>query len=120
MEALLRYALVAFGGAAGSMLRYWAAMQFGAKASTTFFVNILGSFLIGVLAAAPIGADPRWRLLAGSGFLGGFTTFSTWQLEAILSSHANDWRGVAVNLFGSVVAGFAAATLGFVAGLRLR
>jgi CrcB protein len=120
MEALERYGLVAAGGAIGSILRYWAAMQFGARASTTFFVNILGSFLIGILAAAPIGADLRARLLAGSGFLGGFTTFSTWQLEAVLSSHANDWRGVAVNLFGSVIAGFAAATLGYVTGTRLR
>jgi CrcB protein len=102
------------------MLRYWAAMQFGARAFTTFSVNIIGSFLIGLLAAAPIGGDPKVRLLFGSGFLGGFTTFSTWQLEAVLSSHAADWRGVAVNLFGSVIAGFAAATLGYVAGMRLR
>lgn len=101
------------------MLRYWAAMQFGARASTTFFVNVLGSFLIGVLASLPLGVDPKLRLLLGSGFLGGFTTFSTWQLEAVLSSHVEDWRGVALNLLGSVVAGFVAASLGYVAGSRL-
>ena len=102
------------------MLRYWAAMQFGARALTTFSVNILGSFLIGLLTAAPLGSDPKFRLLLGSGFLGGFTTFSTWQLEAVLSSHIADWRGVAANLLGSVVAGFLAAALGYIVGTRLR
>jgi CrcB protein len=118
MTSLERYALVALGGAAGALLRYAAAMQFGARASTTFAVNITGSFLIGVLAASVV--DPRWRLLAGAGFLGGYTTFSTWQLEALLSVHAEDWRGAALNLFGSVAAGFAAVVLGYAAGFRLR
>ena len=118
MTSLERYGFVALGSAAGGLLRYAAALHFGARASTTFVVNITGSFLIGVLAASV--ADPRWRLLLGAGFLGGYTTFSTWQLEALLSTHAEDGRGAAVNLFGSVAAGFAAVVLGYAAGLRLR
>ena len=118
MTPLERYGFVAVGGAAGAMLRYGAAVAFGARASTTFWVNITGSFLIGVLAASA--ADPRWRLLLGAGFLGGYTTFSTWQLEALLSARSDDWRGALVNLFGSVVAGFIAVVAGYAAGTRLR
>lgn len=118
MTSLERYGLVAFGGAAGAILRYGAAVQFGARAWTTFWVNITGAFLIGVLAAAT--SDIRWRLLLGAGFLGGYTTFSTLQLEALLSVHADNWRGAAFNLLGSVAAGFVAVLLGYAAGLRLR
>ena len=118
MTPLERYGMVAIGGAAGALLRYAAAVHFGAKASTTFWVNISGSFFIGVLAACV--ADPRWRLMLGTGFLGGYTTFSTWQLEAYLSARVEDWRGVGLNLGGSVVAGFIAVVAGYLAGLRLR
>ena len=118
MTPLERYGFVAVGGAAGAILRYGAAAAFGARASTTFWVNITGSFLIGVMAASA--ADPRWRLLLGAGFLGGYTTFSTWQLEALLSVRADDWRGAAMNLFGSVVIGFIAVIAGYAAGARLR
>ena len=118
MTPLERYGLVAIGGAAGALLRYGAAVQFGARACTTFWVNISGAFFIGVLAATT--SDLRWRLLLGAGFLGGYTTFSTWQLEALLAVHADDWRGAAVNLLGSVAAGFIAVLLGYAAGIRLR
>ena len=118
MTPLERYGFVAVGGAAGAMLRYGAAVAFGAKASTTFWVNITGAFLIGLMAASA--SDLRWRLLLGAGFLGGYTTFSTWQLEALLSVRAGDWRGAMVNLFGSVVAGFIAVVAGYAAGARLR
>ena|SRR5690349_23182325 len=119
-NAFARYGLVALGGAAGSMLRYWAAVQFGARASTTFAVNISGSFLIGLLIASALGADPRWRLLLASGFLGGYTTFSTWQLEALLSARSSDWAGMTVNLVGSLFAGLSAVALGYIVGMRLR
>ena len=118
MTAVERYGLVAIGGAAGALLRYGAAVQFGARAWTTFWVNISGAFLIGVLAAAT--SDVRWRLLLGAGFLGAYTTFSTWQLEALLAMHAEDWRGAAFNLLGSVAAGFLAVVLGYAVGIRLR
>lgn len=113
-----RCGLVAIGGAAGALLRYGAALQFGPKAVTTFWVNITGSFLIGMLAACV--PDARLRLLLGTGFLGGYTTFSTWQLEALLSARVGDWKSVIFNLAGSVLAGFIAVVVGYVAGERLR
>lgn len=119
-ESIERILLVALGGAAGSVLRYLAAVHFGSKPSTIFGVNITGSFLIGLLISSAAGSDPRLRLLVGVGLLGGFTTFSTWQLDALLSLRQQDWAGAGVNLLGSVICGFIAVALGYAAGLRLR
>lgn len=115
-----RYLLVAIGGALGAAARYAAAMHFGATAAVTFWVNITGSFLIGVLAASAAGGDVRQRLLLGSGFLGGYTTFSTLELEALLAWRQDGWRSPALLLAGSVVAGFAAVASGYALGSRLR
>lgn len=115
----LPYLLVAFGGAAGSVLRYAAAVLFGARPLTTFAVNVLGSFLIGLLAS--VSYEPRTRLLFGTGVLGGFTTFSAWQLEALTASQTEAAPLQAcVILFGSVGAGFIACWLGYALGQRLR
>lgn len=120
MSGTTRYLLVAVGGALGSMLRYWAAMYAGATWTTTFLVNITGAFFIGLLAGSPIGADARARLLLASGFLGGFTTFSTWQLEALLSARQGNTLAVAANLAGSLAIGFLAVLLGYYLGGRVR
>src|SRR5688572_6128252 len=82
------YLLVFVGGAVGSVLRYHAAVLFGARPLTTFAVNVTGSFFIGLLAA--VIDDPRTRLLLGTGVLGGFTTFSAWQFEALLAGRMED------------------------------
>ena len=95
-------------------------MQFGATATVTFWVNVSGSFLLGVLAGAAVGADARTRLLLGSGFLGGYTTFSTLELEALLAWRAEGWRAPALLLAGSAGAGFAAVAGGYFVGSRLR
>ena len=87
MERIL---LVALGGALGSVARYLTGVQalrlFGAAwPYGTFTVNILGGFLMGLLAAwlAWRGGEDqeRWRVLIGVGVMGGFTTFSAFSLE---------------------------------------
>ncbi len=83
--------LVALGGAVGSSCRYlvgvWALRFFGPGYPWgTFIVNIAGSFLIGVLAeliALRLNASAELRVLMVTGFLGGFTTFSAFSLDAI-------------------------------------
>jgi fluoride exporter len=120
MESPERYLMVAAGGALGAVARYLASMQFGASPLTTFVVNISGAFLIGLLVGSPAGGDLRSRLLIGTGFLGGYTTFSTLELEALMAWRETGWWSAAANLAGSMVAGFAAVVAGFVLGGRLR
>ena len=119
MDAPERYLLVATGGALGALARYYAYAQFGAATLTTFAVNISGTFLLGILMGSAAGADLRWRLLAGIGFLSGYTTFATLEFEAMLAWRQSGWLLVAANLLGSVVVGFAAVVAGFAFGERL-
>jgi CrcB protein len=83
--------LVACGGAIGSVIRYyvgqWALRIMGPGFPWgTLTVNVVGCFVIGVFAemiARRFGASPDLRLLLITGFLGGFTTFSAFSLDAI-------------------------------------
>jgi fluoride exporter len=117
--------LVAVGGAAGSVLRYW--MSGGVQRSMaatgvwalfpagTFAVNVLGCLIAGALAeiAERRGAlTPEARALLMVGFLGGFTTFSTFANETVAV-----WRSGAVvvavaNVALSVVSGVVAVVVG--------
>lgn len=106
------YLLVAVGGAIGSVLRYHAATLFGARPLTTFAVNISGSFAIGMLAASV--SSPMLRLFVGTGIIGGFTTFSAWQLEAFSASQGKAGSALSLTiLLGSMVCGFAACWMGY-------
>jgi CrcB protein len=120
MSTLERYALVALGGAVGAAARYFASARFGSTAATTFWVNMSGSLLIGLLIGSAAGADARLRLLVGSGLLGGYTTFSTLQLEALLAVRQGDWWHGAANLVGSIASGFVAVAFGYGFGRMLR
>jgi fluoride exporter len=113
------YLLVAIGGGIGSALRYHAAVSLGARPLTTFGVNIVGSFLIGLLAAMT--NNVQLRLFLGVGILGGFTTFSAWQLEALASVRGRGFpiEFVAI-LLGSLTVGFLACWSGYALGARLR
>lgn len=110
--------LVGIGGAAGSILRFLIAIVVSRWLPTafplgTFLINILGSFLIGVLAsrfAAP--ADLGTRLLLVTGFCGGFTTFSTFSSENLTLLQNQQTALAFLNIIGSVVLGLGAAWLG--------
>ena len=79
--------VVAFGSAAGGVLRYL--ISFFSKTDLTpfpywtFIVNVLGSFLIGLLAGLIPTDSEKIRLLLITGFCGGFTTFSAFSLETL-------------------------------------
>lgn len=100
---------VALGGAAGSLLRYGLGLVLPFAGDrfpwSTFTVNVVGSFLIGiawVLIVDRAIAWPEVRLWIMTGFLGGFTTFSTFSLEALLL-----WQ----NGYPAVALGYLAASL---------
>jgi fluoride exporter len=115
-----RYIMVMLGGATGSLTRFVVGSaimtRLGARFPVgTMFINISGSFLIGLLMTLlteRLLLNPNWRFLLVVGFLGGYTTFSSFEWETLaLVREGGSWLAL-INLLGSVVFGFAAAWLG--------
>jgi CrcB protein len=121
---LLKYIMVGVGGCLGSILRFWVGSYIGSRMGTrfpygTFVVNITGSFLIGLVFAlltTRTNWSPNWRYLIPIGFIGGYTTFSSFEFET--------WRTIQDGQIGvgflyvalSVVLGFVAVWVGVIAG----
>lgn len=85
---------------------------------STVGINIVGSFLLGLLVAEPwFGRDLREGL--GVGFLGGFTTFSTFSVQAVLEVDAGEPSRAAVYVVASVAGGLVAAAAGYAFGRKL-
>lgn len=112
---------VALGGAFGSVLRYVLgfafAQQFGPGFPWgTMFINVTGSFVIGLVwqfsLASSIEMPPFMRVLLMAGVLGGYTTFSTFSLEATSLISEGALGLAAMYVLGSVGAGLAATFLG--------
>jgi fluoride exporter len=117
---LNRYLLVLVGGGAGALARYVAGTaimaRFGGKFPLgTLVINVTGSFLIGFLMTmltARLDIDPRWRLFLVVGFLGGYTTFSSFEWETYSAVREGDlWAGM-INVVASVMLGYVAVWLG--------
>jgi fluoride exporter len=113
--------LVGLGGVCGVMARYGigkATLHTDALLWSTVGINIAGSFLLGLLVAESwFSRDVREAL--GVGFLGGFTTFSTFSVQVVLDVEAGEpWRAAGY-LAASVFGGIAAAACGFALGRRL-
>ena len=107
--------LVAVGAAVGAPLRYLADRAVRARLGAafpwgTFAVNVAGSALLGFLAALPAGDGPM--ALAGTGFCGALTTYSTFGYETLRLAENGARRLAALNAAGSVAAGLAAAWAG--------
>lgn len=115
-------ALVALGGALGTAARYATSLWLGTASSgwptATFAVNVLGSFLLGLLLESLLrrGAEtPRGRLLrlgAGTGFLGGFTTYSSLTDEIDLLTRGGSPLLAGGYALASLAAGLSAAVAG--------
>lgn len=109
---------LALGGAAGTLSRYyvgiWVTNATGARTPGTLLVNVLGSFLIGLFLTLSV--ERSWSnalvLLVAVGFLGGFTTFSTftWQTYELLQS--GEIAQAALNISTSVIVGMLAVWAG--------
>jgi len=119
---------VALGGALGSVLRYLGVTAVNRISGPgwpvgTFMVNILGSLIMGMLAAwltsMSTDASERWRLLLGVGVLGGFTTFSAFSLEAVSLIETRDFFGASSYVAGSVLVSLVALWVGLMLARRL-
>jgi fluoride exporter len=115
MTQLLVWSGVALVGGIGSVLRFVIDRAVARRAARAFpfgtlAVNISGAFLLGFLGGLALSKDAA--LVAGTGFVGAYTTFSTWMLETHrLGEERQTWTALA-NIVVSVALGIAAAVLG--------
>jgi fluoride exporter len=104
---------VALGSAIGGVARYWCSGLIARMMGETFpwgtlIVNVVGSFLIGLIATVS-GTDGRFIIPAEArqflmiGILGGFTTFSSFSLQTLTLARDGQWLLVGANIVGSVV-----------------
>ncbi|MFK7863977.1 MAG: fluoride efflux transporter CrcB [Pseudohongiellaceae bacterium] len=105
------YLFIAAGGALGAMSRYWLVSNLDNLNSTgfpmgVFTVNVIGSFLLGaafVLISEKLQLAEQWRSLVMVGFLGAFTTFSTFSLDALLLFQQGHYNTAFLYIAGSVM-----------------
>jgi CrcB protein len=111
---------VAAGGSLGALARYAVSLLVARVwmhefPLATLLINVTGSFVLGLFstwAAGSVGLDPAWRLLVATGFVGAYTTFSTFEYETERLTHAGASGWALVNVLTSVAAGFLAVRLG--------
>jgi fluoride exporter len=121
---MTKYLMVGIGGALGSILRFWVGGYVSNRLGVrfpygTFLINCTGSFLIGfvvTLLAERTHWSPNWRYLIPIGFIGGYTTFSTFELETFRNFQDGEILIAGLNVALSVVIGFASVWLGVIAG----
>ena len=110
--------LIGLGGAVGSNARYWIGLWFRAQPWAqeytwgTFVVNVSGSLLLGVVAGLFKDKTGPGFLLLGTGFCGGYTTFSTFSMEVAEAIQKGRWDLAALYAGSSVVAGLVAFAAG--------
>jgi len=115
------YLLVAIGGALGSVARYGTGVLVGRMWSSSFplgtmLINIVGSLAMGLFIGFLARTTPSWqsdaRLFVAVGILGGFTTFSSFSLDAIAMIERGEWAQAAFYVAGSVLVGLVGLYVG--------
>ena len=126
---MLNYLLVAVGGALGSMARFWASGFIANRVGQSFpwgtlFINVSGSFIIGLFATltAPEGrwlVGPSGRNFFMTGVCGGYTTFSSFSLQTLTLAQEEEWLYAGGNAVLSLVLCLVAVWLGHILALKL-
>jgi fluoride exporter len=121
---MTKYLMVAIGGGVGSVLRFWVGTHVSNRLATrflagTFIINMTACFLIGLiitLLAEKTNWSPNWRYLIPIGFIGGYSTFSTFEYEAFRVFQEGELLIAGLNVVLSVVVGFVSVWLGVITG----
>ncbi|MDD2483649.1 MAG: fluoride efflux transporter CrcB [Eubacteriales bacterium] len=113
----MNFLLVGLGGILGGISRYQLGKMISESVRTTFpvatfFINLCGAFLLGSLMAKTSGGS--LYLLLGDGFLGAFTTFSTYMYESFSLFRENEKRNAIIYIVCSLLLGIVAYTFGFI------
>jgi CrcB protein len=124
---MLRTALlIGLGGFVGANLRYWLGGWIAQKIGVLFpietmLINLSGSFLLGLFMTLALHYtwSPEWRQVVAIGFIGSFTTYSTYEYESLRLLQEGAWVKAGLNLFGSLMLGLIAVFLGVALGRLL-
>ncbi|MCC7371609.1 MAG: fluoride efflux transporter CrcB [Chloroflexi bacterium] len=127
MRAFLPFLVISVGGILGANTRYLVTLYVAERFGTAFpygtlIINVTGSLVIGfflTLATERLNLDPLWRLFFATGFLGAYTTFSSYTYEAAQLIRDGAFGLALLYLFGSVLAGMIGVFLGIVAAEQL-
>lgn len=115
-----KYLLIAVGGALGSIARYWVGSTVGGRMGTrfpygTFVINITACVLIGftlTFLARRTALNPAWRFLVPIGFVGAYSTFSTYEWETLSILRGGAFLEAALYALGSLFLGLVATWAG--------
>ena len=124
---MTKYFMVGLGGFIGAIARFWLGGYISNRVGTrfpygTFAINITGSFLIGLtvtMLAEKTHGNPNWRYLIPIGFIGAYTTFSTFEYETLRSLQDGEILVAFLNVSLSVIVGFAAVWGGMIVAKAL-
>lgn len=105
---------VGFGGAGGALARYWVSESVSNRGKDTLVVNILGSFLLGLLLGSPL--DGILFGIVAVGFCGAFTTFSTHVVELVRFSEEGHTQWIILYWLTMVLGAIVALCSGMVIG----
>ena len=117
-----KYLLIALGGAAGSIARYWVGSTVSGRIGTkfpygTFVINITACVIIGFSLTylnRRVGLSPAWRFLIPVGFVGAYSTFYTYEWETLSTLRSGAFALAALYAVGSLILGLAATWCGAV------
>lgn len=124
---MIQYLMVGIGGFLGAIARYlvdgWISRRMGALFPYgTFVINISGSFILGLFTTTITErfiVHPHWRLLVAIGFVGAYTTFSTFEYETHKLLEEGSFGLALLNILLSVAIGLVAVRLGILLARRI-